>query len=335
MRIIRKAPFILFILILCSSLMVQGCKDTEATHVAGLLETCKLLLNERSWEDAIETCGELESDEGKHLTAIAYMGRSGLTLSNLLVELTDSSATPTSLIFGQIPDTDAKAADYKKALQLIMGEITTKSTTMYLEGILLSSLLIFKELKTLLGLSVADGQIQTCAGDPADLNNCSFAPTVDDVVHPTYGDVPGLLVFNGLGTSFYQGICGDITTDAASVDSSTDTTTTINISTTVEVHGTVSVDVTYDVTIHGSPIGRASALYYNKVASEAYAVSGTEDLSSLNFYGKMDTGTNFEIVVDPLPSISFCNSGAIEPPDASDDRLNDCEVLSFLKNPGI
>lgn len=331
-----KSVVLLVLLLVCGWLF-SGCKDTGATHVAGLLESCKIKLDQRNWEDAIDICSELDDDEGKHLTAIAYMGRSGLTMAEILTELTGSSDSPTTLIFGKIPDTDQKVSDFKKALYLIMGEVQVKDQTLYLEGILLSSLLIFKELKTLLGLSLVDGNIGTCAGTPADINNCSFAPTITEVFNSGYGiNVPGNLVFGGLGSAFYQGIAGDITADTSVTSSSRDATTEIVLDLTGDPeYGTINVDVTYDVTVDHATIARGSALYYNKVASAAYAAIGTEDLSSLDFYSKMDTGSNFTIIVSPLPSIKFCNAGAIEPPDATDDKLNDCEILSFLENPGF
>ncbi|MBT6611153.1 MAG: hypothetical protein HOB38_03525, partial [Deltaproteobacteria bacterium] len=251
--------------------------------------------------------------------------------------LSDSSNTPTTLIFEKIPDTAAKVSDFKTALNKIMGEIEVKTQSMYLEAVLLSSLLIFKELKTLLGLTLVNGEIGTCAGDPANIDNCSFAPTLTEVYNTTYAkNVPGNVVFSGLGATFYQGICGDLTSDVSVADSTQDTTTVVELSLEDDPeYGTVNVDVTYDVTVDSAQIGAGSPLYYNKIASEAYAVSGTVDLSSLNFYGRMDTGTNFSKIISPLPAIAFCNDGAIALPEASDDTLNDCEILSFLENPGF
>lgn len=334
----RTGQFLFLALFLFGSCWLwTGCKDTKATHEAGILESCKLLLNDRDWKEAINVCGDLDSDEGKHLTAIAYMGRSGLLISSILVELTDSSNSPSTLIFNYIPDTTAKVSDFKAALRILMDDISVKDQSIYLEGILLSSLLIFKELKTLLGLSLVNGEIGTCAGDPADISNCDFAPSITEVYSSTYGyDVPGTLSFGGLGSAFYQGVCSDLTSDAAVTVSKTDTATEIALSLVGDPdYGTIDVDVTYDVTIDSAPVQAGSALYYNKIASEAYAVSGTQDLSSLNFYSRMDSGTNFSVDVSPLPTVTFCNSGAIEPPDASDDVLSDCEILSFLENPGF
>ena len=327
----------LLIVVFIVSLLTAGCKDTDATHVAGDLETCKILLDEQKWAQAIVACDAVNSDEGKHLTAIAYMGRSGLTMATMLTALSDSSNAPTTLIFENIPDTATKVSDFKTALYKIMGEIEEKDQSMYLEAILLSSLLIFKELKTLLSLTLVDGSLETCAGDPADISNCSFAPEMTEVYSDTYSrNVPGNIVFGGLGSSFYQGIGGDLTSDTSVTDTTQDTTTEINLSLVSDPdYGTITVDVTYDVTVDSAQISQGSALYYNNIASEAYAVSGTVDLSSLNFYERMDTGTNFSIVVSPLPSISFCNSGAISLPDATDDVLNDCEILNFLENPGF
>ncbi|NQU63161.1 MAG: hypothetical protein HQ517_02595, partial [SAR324 cluster bacterium] len=317
----------------------SGCKDPVATHVAGKLETCKILLDEQNWADAIEACKDLESDEGKHLAAIAYMGRSGLTMISMMTALSDSSNTPTALIFEKIPD-DTKISDFKKALYKIMGEIEVKDQSMYLEAVLLSSLLIFKELKALLGLSLVNGTISTCAGEPANLENCSFAPRIVDISSDAFQGtdvIPGFFAFGGLGSSFYQGIAGDLSSDTVVTDTTTDTSSELNLVLVSDpVYGTVTVDVTYDVTVDSAQISTNSALYYNKLASTAYAVSGTVDLSSLDFYSRMDTGANFSITVSPIPDpIAFCNTGAITPPEASDDVLNDCEILSFLENPGF
>ncbi|MFH2131357.1 MAG: hypothetical protein ABIK68_13360 [bacterium] len=332
---IHRAVSLIMVFTVCW--MLQGCKDTGATHAAADVEACKILLDKRNWSEAIDACNDLEDDEGKHLAAIAYMGRSGLTMATILTALSDSSNTPTSLIFEQIPDTEAKRLDFKIALHKIMGEIQTKDQSMYLEAILLSSLLIFKELKTLLGLTLVNGTIGTCAGDPANIENCTFAPKITEVYNATYDkNVPGKLVFGGLGASFYQRIAGDLTTDASVTDTTRDILSKITLSLVSDPkYGTVSVDVTYDVTVDSARIGRSSPLYYNKLASEAYAAAGTVDLSSLNFYNRMDTGTNFSIAVSPLPSITFCKTDGITPPVASDDILNDCEILSFLENPGF
>lgn len=320
---------ILFLLISCT---VHGCKDTEATHVAGLLETCKGLLDERNWADAIDACEEVETDEGRHLAALAYMGRSDLTMATLLVELSDGSTTPTSLIFSKIPDTDQKVSDFKKALNLLMGEIEDKNQTIYIESVLLSSLLIFKELKTLLGLSLVSGEMKTCAGDPADITGCAFTPEIT-----IENSIPKTLLFEGLGADFYEGLCRDITSDTDIASSKTDTTTTIE-NLTIGGGGDYTpgtYDITHNVTVYGAAIGKGSALYYNKVASSEYAKVGSEDLSSLSFYHQLDNGENFSITLSPLPNAKFCNSGVIDPPDASDDVLSDCEILSFFENPGF
>jgi len=309
----------------------SGCKDTEATHVAGGLETCKVLLDERQWADAIDACNDLESDEGKHLTAIAYMGRSGLTMATILTELSDSSITPTSLLYDYIPDTAVKVSDFKSALNILMAEIGVKDQTIYMEGILISSLLIFRELKTLLSLTMVSGQIETCAGDPADLNNCSFKPSIGVV--PV--DIPDSLIFGGLGSAFYRGICADISTDVFLGQSNYDGTSSLPFNLTLDpTYGTVSGNLNYDVTVDSAIIQAGSPLYYNKVASEAYALVGTEDLSSLNFYTKMDTGNNFAITVSPFNPVTFC-TGVISLPAASDAAVSDCEILSFLENPGF
>ncbi len=328
--LLRSAVYLFVLAGLCWA--ISGCKDTEATHVAGGLETCKVLLDERQWADAIDACDDLESDEGKHLTAIAYMGRSGLTMASILTELSDSSSSPTGLLFDYIPDTPTKVSDYKKALNLLMAEIGVKDQTIYMEGILVSSLLIFRELKTLLSLTKVSGQIQTCAGDPADVNNCGFAPSIGVV--PV--DIPDSLVFGGLGSAFYEGICADISTDVFLGQSSHDGTSTLPFN--ISGHPPYpdgAGSLTYDVTVDSAIIQAGSPLYYNKVASEAYALVGTEDLSSLSFYGKMDTGNNFSITVSPFDPAAFCKAGGILPPAAADLAINDCEILNFLENPGF
>jgi hypothetical protein len=329
----------LSILLIMSVVLVAlaACKDTGATHVAAEEEACRILLDQRKWDDAISTCQGLTSDEGKHLTAIAYMGRSGLTVASMLIDLADDSKKPAEVLFSKIPDTAPATADYNAALGLIMSGIENKTTTMYLEAILLSGLLIFKELKTLIALTLMDGQFVTCAGDPANIEQCDFAPRIIDVSSDLYGrDIPGYLQFNGLGSVFYQNICGAIGGTEDATDTSNDNETYIRIETeNHEVYGSLSVDVTYDVAIDSCVIQEGSPLFYNKTASLAYADNGSIDLSSLNFYSKMDGGENFSIEVDPLGAIAFCVAGKIEPPVALDARLSDCEILGFLENPGF
>lgn len=318
-KIYRRILPILLLVIVSGSLL--SCKDESAVNDSGKLETCRLYLDRSEWNSAVAACKDLESDEGRHLSALAYMGRSGFTISSLMLDLSESSGSATNLLYEKIPDTDAKKNDFKKALYKIMGEITNKTPTMYFEAVLLSSLIVFKELKTLLGLQIVNGAIQTCAGasGSTDISNCSFAPTI------TTG--PDTLHFSGLGSTFYKGVCGSIeadTTDDANVGTSKDTTTQF----------TDGVTITYDVTVDSCTVSEKSVLYYNKISSTEYGKSGKLDLSVLNFYTKMDMGGNFVVTPNTVP-ISFCNDGQIAVPDASDDKLNDCEILEYLKNPGF
>jgi len=308
----RKILTILLLIIFSGFLMT--CQDESAVNDAGELETCKLYLDKSEWDLAVAACKDLETDEGRHMSALAYMGRSGLTMAALMVELSDSSGSATKLVYSKIPDTDAKKSDFKKALYKIMGEITNKTPTMYFEGVLLSSLLVFKELQTLFTLKFVDETFQTCAGtvDNLDITKCSFASTTTSA--------PYKFIFNGLGSEFYKGICGSIegdTADDANIETSTDTFFNA-----------------FDVTVDSCTVSNKSALYYNKLASDEYEESGTLDLSLLNFYTKMDMGGNFSVTFNTV-SIQFCNDGQIALPVKMDDKLSDCEILNYLENSGL
>jgi len=308
MKILILSRLLLILLVLVG---VQSCKDSDASHQEAKLESCRLLVDEKQWDAAIAACEGVKNDEGWHLTAQSYMGRSGLSLFSLMADLTGDSVTPANLLFNYVPTTPAEAADYKQALDHIMLDVTEKTQIMYLEVMLVSSMLIFKELKDLLTLNVVNGSFTTCAGDPADITNCSFAPTL-------VAGVPPELSFVGLGTNFYDGLCGNSSSDVSAVG--------YQDSNPIEFK---------TVTINKCTIQNDSVLYYNKLANDNYKGSGISGLSILNFYNSMDSGTNFSITLSGL-SVSFCNADGILPPNATPDmQLNDCEVLGYLLNPGF
>ena len=323
--------------------LIAGCKDTPAVHQAGLLETCKELIDERNWDDAISDCPDVDNDEGWHLTAQAYMGRAGLSLFDVVNTLLSSSGDggASSIIFGYIPETAADTNDYKDALNALLGtdssgspHISDKTQSVYLEALLVSSMLIFKELKTLLGLSVVDGVFTTCSLDSTADNTCTFIPTVGTQLVEGL-EVPERLIFGGLGSSFYTGVCGqasDPTHDGTKqTDISSDVTSPANDP------DKIGVTVTNDVTVDSCTIQVGSPLYYNKIASQGFTgASEITGLEVLDFYSQMDQGKNFSFEVVPAydavaaVELAFCNSGYIEPSGASDDKVNDCEILAMF-----
>ncbi len=327
----------------CLVVFLSGCQDTTAVHQASELETCKGLIDEENWEDAISACEDVDSDEGWHLAAQAYMGRAGLSLFDVINSLTNASESEgaSTVIFNYLPDTAADEADYQSALDSLLGtnssgnsNINEKTQTMYLEALLVSSMLIFKELKTLLGLSVVNGAFSTCSLDSSADNTCTFIPsistqTVDDQT------VPEKLVFGGLGSSFYTAICGQA--NDSSYDGTKETTVTTDQTYQSPPYDYIEVTITNDITVDSCTIQTGSPLYYNKVASQGFTDSGQiSGLDVLDFYSKMDQGENFSFEVvaayDSVDAVelAFCNQGYIALPDASDDKINDCEILSMF-----
>ena len=312
----QRRPVIFFTVAVTIVLLflVHNCKDLKGTHFAAKLSKCNHHLNDSEWDDAIEACSELETDDGYHKTAQAYMGRSGVSLFSLAIQLSEAPTDATKLIFEKIPNTEEKRSDYATALRLIMESFKLQTNTMYLESLLISSMLIMKEVKDMFDLQLNEGAFRTCAGilGSNDISSCSFAPVIES----------GKLNFSGLGTKLYENICGisDSTTDTTTEDPS---------------------GITRNVTIHGCTVKTDSVLAYNKIAAEEYEKVSIEKIvdavKKLHFYSKMDTGNNFSGSINSYGSIYLCkDTGHMklipEKPVAGDRKLNDCEMLSYFKN---
>jgi hypothetical protein len=310
-----KATILSTGLIFLLLILVASCKDDGSSHLAGEVQSCKDYFNSGAWSDAIETCEDAGTDETLHFAAQAYMARSGASLFSIMLALTEDSAAASKIMFDKIPNTAAKKSDYNRALSIIMDKISVKNGDMYLESLILSGLLIFDQLKSLLTLEwdATNDQFLTCA----DSSSCSFAPDA------TFDGVNKLL-FTGLGASFYNSICGDSSSD----------TYNSNVG-----------DVFRDGQVFGCTIQSGSLLKYNQLAvDEYYAVGVTEIEDAMvpfKFYKNMDQGGNFsEFVGAPLnTTVFFCDNAGItylSPEPTSDDfKLNDCEILEYLKNPGF
>ena len=323
-------------------LLLISCKDNSSTHVAGEEETCKLYMDQRNWGAAITVCKDISTDSGRHLTAEAYMERAGLSAMAVMQELMkdENSGNTSNVIFGFIPDAADDAADYQLALTYL-DAMTVKNQGTYFETILISSLLIFKQLKTLLSLSInSNGEFVTCSMDPSSDSSCSFLPTLlESQVTPTV-EVPEKLTFAGLGKGFYNGVCGtanDATHDTAfTVDVTSDEDDPASTTTPKEK---IVVTVKTDFTVDNCSIQNGSPLYHNKTAFENFTgISGISGLDNLNFYSKMDTGENFSFEVveatgdSPAQDLTFCNNGFIALPEASDSKLNDCEIMGMFSD---
>jgi len=324
-----RAFFILLLLLLGISL--SGCKDTKATHDAGLLETCKYALDQSLWDDAITACSLVLTDDGYHLTAQAYMGRADASLFTILSNLSGSGGMA-ALINGLPTATQAK--DYLLALDLLLGSIKKPDQSVYLEGLLLSSMLVLKETTALLSLEVdAAGNVTHCASSGS-ISSCSFNFALDqgtfsstDVVA---GEIPVSLTFSGMGTTFYTGVCGHSTSESHTTKVVDATSDLANGS-----GGYYPLKITEKMTVNGCTVQSNSPLYYNKVASENLTTSIT-GLDKLNFYSKMDTGNNYTQTltkgVDTSTDINVCNSDAIPVTGVADGKLNDCEILYFMQH---
>ena len=329
--VLRHCLWLLLIVLFC----LGGCKDTKSTTALGKLETCKVALDKAKWTDAITACKKVNTDEGQHLTAQAYMGRAGVSLIDLLTSMNGAGASVSSL-FDAVPTTTATSQDIKSALDS-MFLMKSPDQTAYLEGLLLSSLLIIKELQTLVGLKVdAAGNITHCASGGT-IDGCSFKLSLSKVSYATLdlqgAVIPIDLTFSGLGTTLYNGLCG-----ASAVDIHNTKVVTAYSNLQVPLSAPVSyypIEITEKVTINKCAISTSSILYYNKL-SATNLTSAVTALNKLNFYAKLDTGQNYSKVfsanMTTPATISLCNADAIPVTGASDLALNDCEVLYFLEH---
>lgn len=311
--ILKKIAIFLFAF---GAIGAVGCKDSEQKHDAAKLEICKINLDDGEWDDAIDNCADVDSSEGKHLTAQAYMGRAGLNLSSLISNIDKLTDDPGDALFSYIPDSTQEKEDYRMAVSIIMKEIDTRTNLMNWEVMLMTGILVLGELKDLVNLTLTDGNFSTCAS--TNISNCSFSPKLDTA--PT----PDKVNYNGLGTNFYKGLCDDITPNSTvsstvGADNGTDT----------------SGDPHYDFTIHKCTIQNTSLLYYNKIAYEAYDPTTDRNYSVLNFYDRMDVGGDYTVDVNGSASVALCGKVSVATTGDEDLKLNDCGIFNFLANPGL
>ena len=294
--------------------LLWGCKDSEQTDTASLLEQCKIYLDEGEWSDAAETCMDVETEEGYHYAAQAYMGLGDLSLFDLVKEMSDSSggSSAGAAIFGFIPSTAEKRSYLATALGLLMGtSISNKTQTIYLEGLLVSSILVFSQLKDTFGLSEAeDGTLTTCDPDTAD--SCSFTVNLSG----------GTLTSTGIGSSFFTNLCCASPDNCTTVSSLTDTSQL------------VSPTVDYDVVIDYCTIESGSVLDYNKSAYDNYVVTdafkddqGKSVLDPLDFYALFDSGDRYDTSGDQVP---ICKSSFLSDVISDDQVIYDCEVMGAV-----
>jgi len=336
-RYLSKSSIIGLILLFAVALGASGCKDTKASHAAGLLETCKLALDASTWDTAVTECSKVQTDEGYNLTAQAYMARAGVSLIDILTSMTGGSAAISGL-FGAVPTTAAQAADVKLALDS-MFLMKTPTQSVYLQGLLLSSLLVIRELQTLVGLQVdASGSITHCAASGS-IDGCSFKLSLSKTTYTTAdvlagASIPVDLNFTGMGTALYDGLCGASGGDThnTKVVRAYSDVAVIPATTPVTYY---PVDITEKLTINKCTVSTTSVLYYNNLAATNLTSSIT-GLDKLNFYVKLDTGQNytktFSAGMTSPATVSLCNADAIPASGATDLALNDCEVLYFLEN---
>ncbi len=299
------------------SLSFFGCKDTGLTDSVSMLEECKIKLDEAEWDEAITACEAAGGDEGYHLAAQAYMGKSGLTLLDLIETLanTSSSSNSASAIFSYVPDTTSDKQNYNTALSYLMGSnITNKTDIVYLEALLVSSMLVLKELKTLFKLDIVDGTTDICDIDAtSDPDKCGF----------TFDATTDALSFSGFGSSFYSSLCGDSSSDYDGTDHTVDTTT-----------------LTYDVTIDACAIKPSSVLQYNGDAYTGFTsnsnafqdASGNSIFETLDFYTKFNSDLNFTKDISG-DDFDLCYSTQIPDTSGDDSKINDCEILGTLFDP--
>ncbi len=317
----KLKPLIIILVILG---LLWGCKDAELSDNASLLEQCRIHLDEGEWSDAVEVCTEAGGDDGYHYAAQAYMGQGGLSLFELVKFMSNSSDSSgaASAIFSFVPDNSDDKTSFRKALDFLMGtKIGEKSQTVYLEALLLSSILVFTELKDLFKITESGGTFSTCdvdVTDDADPAKCEFTVDVSADATPT-------LSFSGLGSTFYENLCCNL--DSASctqVDSTQDASTD------------VALNVIYDVTMDSCTIGSNSVLQYNKnaydnfIVTEAFKSGGTSVLTPLDFYSSFDSGDRYDASGDTIP---LCRPARFGDITADNGEIYDCEIIGAVFDP--
>lgn len=296
--------------------LLFSCQEDGASHLASEIQSCRDLFNQRSWDDAIEACEDAGTDETLHYAAQAYMARSGVSLFEIMLAISDSTEDPSKIMYDKIPDTAAKRSDCNKALSIIMDDIEVKTEDMYLESLILSGLLVFDQLKTLLVLDwdTTNEVFTTCADD----SSCTYTPDA------TNDGTDDILLFSGLGSTLYTSICGDSSSD-------------------VYNNADLGEGFNRDGTVFKCTIQSDSLLDYNNIAVNAYYAGGSTEIKDamlpFKFYENMDQGGNVsEDVGAPINAVYFCDDAVplYTPEPTSDDRkLSDCEILSYLTDPGF
>ncbi len=300
-----------------------GCKDAELTDDASLLEQCKIHLDEGEWSDAIDMCTEAGGDEGNHHAAQAYMGQAGLSLFELVKAMSSASdsSVATSALFSFVPDTTDDTISFQKALDFLMSsKISEKSQTVYLEGLLVSSILVLSELKEVFKITESGGTFTTCdmdVTDDLDPAKCGFTVDVSPDVQQ--------LSFSGLGSTIYQNLCCNLDSLASCslVDSTNDSTFDV---------------VQYDVTIDSCIIGVNSTLQYNRDAydnfevTDAFKNGGTSVLTPLDFYTMFDFAEpiTFDVSTDTVP---LCRPDRFPDVSADNGMIYDCELMGAIFDP--
>mgnify|MGYP004007399403 CR=1 FL=1 len=148
--------------------------------------------------------------------------------------------------------------------------------------------------------------------------------TNSELIEDSNDGTDDILLFTGLGSTFYTNICGDSSSDAYN-----------NVD--------LGEGFNRDGTVFKCTIQSDSLLDYNKIAVNEYYAGGSTEIKDamlpFKFYENMDQGGNVsEDVGAPINTVYFCDDAIplYTPEPTSDDlKLSDCEILSYLTNPGF
>ena len=300
---------ILTALVFSLTLLLYGCKETPPSDEQSLLEQCRVYLDEGEWSDAVDACESAGGDEGYHKAAQAYMAKGGFSLYQLMLALVNDPTKVASIMFDFIPGTAANKSGFKTALTYLMGpKISTKSQEIYLESILVSSVLIFGELKDVFTLDITNDTFTMCSLDATSGSPSACGFTIGIDATPT-------LSFSGFGSSFYTNLCDNA---EASHD------------------GLFHAPLNYDVTNDYCNVQVGSILQYHKAAHDAFVPSGRfvdgsgDILDILDFYTMFDSGFTGDVSGN-----SLCHPGYFAASDISPDdgKIYDCEILGAMLDP--
>jgi hypothetical protein len=173
------------------ALVLAGCDPAPEVTTQ---DECDLALDQGDWDTAIDSCGQIQTDEGYSKTAQAYMGRAGISLLGLIEKVADTDLEGLALILNVFTVNATQLQDVQQAINFML-LIGTRTNTDYFNLIVASDVALATLLKNALNITIdpATGAI-TIPGitdsNIEDLSATSPPATIqsilDDIYKATY-----------------------------------------------------------------------------------------------------------------------------------------------------